>query len=65
MYSLDINFLNDREVASEAGEERQPLADKQFLIGGGAIALVRSRRQRVRISLSSTPRKACKKSLLL
>jgi type IV pilus assembly protein PilN len=40
MYSLDINFLNDREVATEAGEERQPLADKQFLIGGGAVALV-------------------------
>ncbi len=40
MYSLDINFLNDREVAAEAGEERQPLADKQFLIGGGVIALV-------------------------
>jgi type IV pilus assembly protein PilN len=40
MYSLDINFLNDREVAAEAGEERQPLADKQFLIGGGVLALV-------------------------
>jgi type IV pilus assembly protein PilN len=40
MYSLDINFLNDREVVAEAGEERQPIADKQFLIGGGAIALV-------------------------
>jgi type IV pilus assembly protein PilN len=40
MYSLDINFLNDREVVAEAGEERQPLADKQFLIGGGVLALV-------------------------
>jgi type IV pilus assembly protein PilN len=40
MYSLDINFLNDRETATEAAQEQQPLADKQFLIGGGAIALV-------------------------
>lgn len=40
MYSLDINFLNDRETATEAEQEQQPLADKQFLIGGGAIALV-------------------------
>jgi type IV pilus assembly protein PilN len=40
MYSLDINFLNDREVVAEAGEERQPIADKQFLIGGGVLALV-------------------------
>jgi type IV pilus assembly protein PilN len=40
MYSLDINFLNDRETATEVAAEQQPLADKQFLIGGGAIALV-------------------------
>ncbi|MDX2255168.1 MAG: PilN domain-containing protein [Pseudanabaenaceae cyanobacterium bins.39] len=42
MYSLDINFLSDREAAIEAqvAAERQPIADSQFLIYGGAVAVV-------------------------
>ncbi|MEI6063934.1 MAG: PilN domain-containing protein [Pseudanabaena sp. ELA748] len=42
MYRLDINFLDDRaavEALSQAAE-RQPIADTQFLIYGGAVALV-------------------------
>ncbi|PZV17343.1 MAG: hypothetical protein DCF20_05760 [Pseudanabaena sp.] len=39
MYTLDINFLSDRAV-DEAQAERQPIADSQFLIYGGAAAVV-------------------------
>jgi type IV pilus assembly protein PilN len=42
MYTLDINFLSDRVAAEQASAaaERQPIADTQFLIYGGAIAVV-------------------------
>ena len=41
MYTLDINFLSDRVATEQANAvERQPLADSQFLIYGGAIAVV-------------------------
>jgi type IV pilus assembly protein PilN len=40
MYNLDINFLKDREpIAQEVGGAA-PIADTQFLIGGGVISLV-------------------------
>jgi len=40
MYTLDINFLNDRAAAETQAVERQPIADSQFLIYGGAVAVV-------------------------
>lgn len=40
MYILDINFLNDRAAAETQAVERQPIADSQFLIYGGAVAVV-------------------------
>jgi type IV pilus assembly protein PilN len=41
MYTLDINFLSDRIAAAESQSvERQPIADSQFLIYGGAVAVV-------------------------
>lgn len=40
MYTLDINFLSDRIATEQASAvERQPIADSQFLIYGGAIAV--------------------------
>ena len=40
MYTLDINFLNDRAAAEAQAVERQPIADSQFLVYGGAVAVV-------------------------
>jgi len=40
MYNLDINFLKDREPGTQELGARAPIADTQFLIGGGAVALV-------------------------
>ncbi len=40
MYTLDINFLSDRAEAQAQAVERQPIADSQFLIYGGAVAVV-------------------------
>ncbi len=40
MYTLDINFLSDRVEAQALDVERQPIADSQFLIYGGAVAVV-------------------------
>jgi len=40
MYTLDINFLSDRAEAQAQTVERQPIADSQFLIYGGAVAVV-------------------------
>ncbi len=40
MYTLDINFLSDRAAIESQGVERQPIADTQFLIYGGGVALV-------------------------
>ncbi|CAN1209133.1 Fimbrial assembly protein [Tumidithrix helvetica PCC 7403] len=40
MYSLDINFLSDRETLKDGGIERQPIADSQFLLYGGIVAVV-------------------------
>lgn len=40
MYTLDINFLSDRAAAEAQAVERQPIADSQFLIYGGAAAVV-------------------------
>jgi type IV pilus assembly protein PilN len=40
MYTLDINFLSDRAAAESQAVERQPIADSQFLIYGGAVAVV-------------------------
>jgi type IV pilus assembly protein PilN len=40
MYNLDINFLKDREPATQELGPSAPIADSQFLIGGGAVALV-------------------------
>jgi type IV pilus assembly protein PilN len=38
MYTLDINFLSDRAADESQSVERQPIADSQFLIYGGAVA---------------------------
>ncbi|AFY72748.1 Tfp pilus assembly protein PilN [Synechococcus sp. PCC 7502] len=40
MYKLDINFLKDREPETLDQGVSAPIADSQFLIGGGAVALV-------------------------
>ena len=40
MYTLDINFLSDRAADEAQAIERQPIADSQFLIYGGAVAVV-------------------------
>jgi type IV pilus assembly protein PilN len=40
MYTLDINFLSDRTVEESQALERQPIADSQFLVYGGAAAVV-------------------------
>lgn len=40
MYTLDINFLSDRVANESQAIERQPIADSQFLIYGGAVAAV-------------------------
>lgn len=40
MYTLDINFLSDRAAIESQGVERQPIADTQFLIYGGGVAVV-------------------------
>lgn len=40
MYNLDINFLKDREPTAQELGTAAPIADSQFLIGGGAIAVV-------------------------
>ncbi|MBD2178165.1 PilN domain-containing protein [Pseudanabaena sp. FACHB-1998] len=40
MYTLDINFLSDRAAAEAQAIERQPIADSQFLLYGGAVAVV-------------------------
>jgi len=40
MYVLDINFLSDRIAAEVQAAERPPIADTQFLIYGGAVAVV-------------------------
>ncbi|MFM7886893.1 MAG: fimbrial protein, partial [Pseudanabaena sp.] len=40
MYTLEINFLNDRAAAEAQAVERQPLTASQFLIYGGAVAVV-------------------------
>jgi type IV pilus assembly protein PilN len=40
MYNLDINFLSDRAAAEAQAAARPPIADSQFLIYGGAVALV-------------------------
>lgn len=40
MYTLDINFLSDRAASEFQGVERQPIADSQFLVYGGAVAIV-------------------------
>jgi type IV pilus assembly protein PilN len=40
MYTLDINFLSDRAADEAQAVERQPIADSQFLIYGGAVAAV-------------------------
>lgn len=40
MYNLDINFLKDREPIAQEMGGAVPIADTQFLIGGGAISLV-------------------------
>jgi type IV pilus assembly protein PilN len=40
MYTLDINFLSDRAAAESQAVERQPIADSQFLIYGGGVAVV-------------------------
>lgn len=39
MYTLDINFLSDRVAEQSQSVERQPIADSQFLIYGGAVAI--------------------------
>ncbi|MCS6960143.1 MAG: PilN domain-containing protein [Pseudanabaenaceae cyanobacterium SKYGB_i_bin29] len=39
MYTIDINFLKDRQVAEGAGEAA-PIADVNWLIGGGAVAVI-------------------------
>jgi len=40
MYILDINFLSDRVADEAQAVERQPIADSQFLVYGGAAAVV-------------------------
>lgn len=40
MYTLDINFLSDRAAAEAQAVERTPIADSQFLVYGGAVAVV-------------------------
>jgi len=40
MYTLDINFLSDRSAAEAQAAARPPIADSQFLIYGGAVAVV-------------------------
>ncbi len=40
MYNLDINFLSDRAAAEAQAAVRPPIADSQFLIYGGAVAVV-------------------------
>lgn len=40
MYTLDINFLSDRSTAESQAAARPPIADSQFLIYGGAVAVV-------------------------
>jgi type IV pilus assembly protein PilN len=40
MYTLDINFLSDRVVEESRIADRQPIADTQFMIYGGAVAVV-------------------------
>lgn len=40
MYTLDINFLSDRAGDEAQAIERQPIADSQFLVYGGAVAVV-------------------------
>ncbi len=40
MYNLDINFLRDREPTAQEIGTAAPIADSQFLIGGGAVAVV-------------------------
>jgi type IV pilus assembly protein PilN len=40
MYTLDINFLSDRVADEAQAAERQPIADSQFLVYGGAVAAV-------------------------
>ena len=40
MYTLDINFLSDRAASEFQGVERQPITDSQFLVYGGAVAIV-------------------------
>lgn len=40
MYTLDINFLSDRAAAEAQALEREPIADSQFLIYGGIVAVV-------------------------
>ncbi len=39
MFTIDINFLKDRQAGEGAGET-QPIADVQWLIGGGIAAAV-------------------------
>ncbi len=39
MFTIDINFLNDRQATEGVGEG-QPIADVQWLVGGFAVALV-------------------------
>jgi type IV pilus assembly protein PilN len=39
MFTIDINFLKDRQGAEGAGEA-QPIADVNWLIGGGVVAFV-------------------------
>ncbi|MEA5487029.1 MULTISPECIES: PilN domain-containing protein [Pseudanabaena] len=40
MYTLDINFLSDRIADEAQSAERPPIADSQFLVYGGAAAVV-------------------------
>jgi len=40
MYNLDINFLSDRSAAEAQAAARPLIADSQFLIYGGAVAVV-------------------------
>ncbi len=40
MYTLDINFLSDRVADEAQASERQPIADSQFLVYGGAVAVI-------------------------
>lgn len=40
MYNLNINFLKDRETTAQDLSGVAPIADSQFLIGGGAVAVL-------------------------